>query len=383
MTKLRKVLLNVIPCMVWTMIASIAYGVLAYEINRAVDDSGAYFVERYFVEGMLLAVPLVCFSKIVKVTKNIIQFVLLSVLLVCLSDLLLGSVAFTVAVIILGLFRLVSRLQNEFSVFDSTNEFSLLLYPLYFVVTAFSDNAFMQNVTVYYFLLSSVLIFVYSGLERFDHYIFINQTKAYVPTATILNTGAKIFVIVGMSIIFICMPVIRNNFEYVSLELPQFEKEITLATQDEENVVNAEKTESNNSLEALFSEREENPYFAKIADFMERFMMYLIYPIIATFCLFACYKIVKNFNNVVYTKDDVIESTFAQKDAVVSELKAKFKDENIFNFSKEMKIRRKYKKEFKKFKPENWQTPTEIEIMSNKNISTLHDLYEDARYNKH
>lgn len=376
---IRNSLLKWIPHIVWALVISLGYALFAVKVNTQILNETMVSVERYYLKGLCILIPLAIFGESVKQSIRFWQFLMIGIGVIVVTFFLSNCIFFTGITAFLWVVRLTSRVEKEDTCFDGVNYFLFPILLIYFLITGFYEEPFLQKMTVYHLLYTLLLVFLYEGLLRFGEYVDLRKDKANMPSKRILDAGTKIFGMVAILVMLCVVPIIKYQYDYIPMSFPEIE-----STYEEEIVEEKAQEEKSEQMgmQDMFPEQESNPIAELIWEVLERVAFILVYTGIAYHLIKGIYKMIKNFNQIEIEKNDVIESTFLQKDDTVKKLKPKNKFSEWFDFSREMKIRRKYKKMLKKYEPKDWQTPTEMETMAELEIPELHNLYEEVRYGK-
>lgn len=376
---IRNSLLKWIPHIVWALVISLGYALFAVKVNTQILNETMVSVERYYLKGLCILIPLAIFGESVKQSIRFWQFLMIGVGVIVATFFLSNCIFFTGITAFLWVLRLTTRVEKEDTCFDGVNYFLFPILLIYFLITGFYEEPFLQKMTVYHLLYTLLLVFLYEGLLRFGEYVDLRKDKANMPSKRILDAGTKIFGMVAILVMLCVVPIIKYQYDYIPMSFPEIE-----STYEEEIVEEKAQEEKSEQMgmQDMFPEQESNPIAELIWEVLERVAFILVYTGIAYHLIKGIYKMIKNFNQIEIEKNDVIESTFLQKDDTVKKLKPKNKFSEWFDFSREMKIRRKYKKMLKKYEPKDWQTPTEMETMAELEIPELHNLYEEVRYGK-
>lgn len=382
MNFLRKNVITFAPHIVWTLNFSIIYTFFAELFNIYVLTDVANTTQFYYTKGLFLFFPLVFLSLSLKKSNIFWKFAIKGAICVIVCAILSRCIVFTVMVLVFFCLRFLNNANNEKSSFDTVNHINLFFLVGYFIFTAFFTQIFLQTIVVYHFLFSTLLIFSYHGLLRFESFVSLRQDKSNLPDQRILEQSTKIFAVFSLIIILFLAPLIRYNYNFISfvIDLPSETGYEYEATEEE----TSEEPSSENSFSVTDLQSD-----SALGDFLAPFWKateYLLY--IGAFVVFIQIMLagIRAFIAILkkpqFVRNDVIETTFKP---INEQSKSTVKSKRIsefFDFSPKMKIRRKYKKTLNKFKPQNFQTPTEMEQMANLDIPQLHSDYIDARYNK-
>lgn len=384
MHHLRKSILKFAPHVVWTLALSIGYSFFAYAIYFYVTPDNLYSSEVYYLKGMFFCIPLVILSFAIKKTKHIWQYLLTCIILIISLYFITKCFVFTFVVLILCGVRFLNRINGEKSEFESVSFLILLVYIVFFLLTGFNDFPFLQEATLYHFMFSALLIFSYQGFNRFESFVEIRKNRSNLPSKRILDTGTKIFLVFSIIVILFFMPIMRYQYDFVHFELPEFqstasESEYVIETEEEEE---EEEEAQEMSYAELFPETPLSNFLKQIWNFFDKIVLVVMYVTLLYLLIKGIIFLIINFNKPQIEKNDLIESTFNHDEDTVTSTVSKARFDGIFDFSKEMMIRRRFKKEFKRYNPKQWQTPDEIQKMSNHFVPDLHELYEKVRYGK-
>ncbi|MFI3236899.1 MAG: hypothetical protein R3Y47_02580 [Lachnospiraceae bacterium] len=380
MRQIRKTLLVAAPTVAWTLLFMIIYTLFMSKVQDykefVISDQQLYY------RSITLAIPLAVLTITIKKTKYLWQYLLVAILLIAAMYFSTGDWFLVLITAGLCFIRLISRLSNEPNVLDSINGFMIAALVIVFVMMGFSGEEYLQKMTLYHIIYLTLLAFTYWGLQRFEEYIMIRESRANVPAVKILDTGTKIFVVSVLLCLIVLLPLMEYKYELVSFSLPQVEQSDEV-WEEEINIEEREESNEGGSMIDMLPESEPNKYLVMFWQFLSNLMVIAVYVGFVYAAIRGIRAMIRNYKAPQIEKYDVIESTFVQVDAEANTIKVRAKLGELFGFSKEMTIRRKYKKALNKYHPKAWQSPDEMEKMAELDIPELHELYEEARYAKH
>ncbi len=235
--------------------------------------------------------------------------------------------------------------------------------------------------TLYHFIIAGLLIFVEHGMKRFESYVEIRKERTNMPITRILNTGTRNLVVFAGIVLVILASVVKYQYTFVPVTFSL--KPISYSdTREMEEETKKEESGDQMNLDELYGEENQNQWLSYIWIFLEKVLFIVLYAVTFYGVIRGIYLLITNFNKTQIDKNDVIESSVTKEDMIEKRAKQKQKIEELFDFSADMKIRRKYKKELKKYNPQSWQTPTEMEEMAQLDMEELHIQHEQVRYGK-
>ncbi|MFI3212452.1 MAG: hypothetical protein R3Y24_03840 [Eubacteriales bacterium] len=363
-----------IPHIVWTLLISLGYAFLETKVDELLAMGNG--VELYYIQGLFFIFPLIIFKIGMKKLKNIGQFIFLGLFVSVAFYIITGSILFVVITVFLWVIRFSNRLQGMEGSLDDTHFTLLLAIVAYILLCGVTEDIFLQKMAIYHLIIGSLLSFSFHGLCRFEEYIRIRHEKANMPRNRILDTGIKIFFIVSILMLLWMIPVIQYQYEFFAITMPEFEAVML----EEEVYEQEEQQQGGMDLSELVGGEQEDSKLKVLWEILEKIMIVVFYGALIYIIVRAVYKIIVTFNQVQFEKNDTIESSVDVNDEILKREIRKKKWYEFFDFSEDMKIRRRYKKELKKHGPKHWQTPAEMEEMANLEIEELHDLYEKVRY---
>lgn len=358
---------------VWTLVLSLGYAFLSDFVYSVPKYD--FFMEIYYFKGLFLSIPLSFYYILIKKSKYMWQYFVFGTMFLCLCFIGSKCIIFNIFSSILLISRFFSQNEEENNIFDGVNFYILIFYVIFFMTFALSNNDFLQKTTLYHALISSLLIFYHNGFERLEYFIMVRKNKSNLPEKQLINQIYKIFSSFSLIILVFVAPIIKKYYNFVSFE---YEKEENYAQNEIVQEIVAQ--ENQNPYEHL----QNTPYilsenFSKIFDFLEPFLQVLSYFLFFYVILKAFLVFLKSLKNSVVYNDDVIENLLFENNDVENIKKIVLEK---FDFSYNMKIRRKYKKTLQKYNPKPWQSTNEMEKMAKISIEKLHDEYEKVRYGK-
>lgn len=376
MKNVRKGLIEWSPHIMWTLSISLGYTLIMNQfttIDAGIQDE---MIMNYFLKGLWLIIPLVLLKYIVTKVKYRWQLFIVSILITGLMLYISGEVLLGVLTAILCMMRLYNCVLEEKSCLEQMELLLLALFPFYFIVSGLGEIPMLQKLSVYSFVLCGGLTFIVSGLLRIEKYIELRKNRANLPQAKLLNGGTKIFVSFTVIIMCVVLFVLHYEYEYVSYSWETSEYEYTEEVVEEEG-----ETEEDINLFELYEVGETNQYLEALFSVLEKIFVFIFYLLM----VFALYKAIRSFiiaRNVNSGTKIIIEETFTDVEEDVAANVKGFHIREFFDFSPEMKVRRRYKKTLKSYHPKNWQSPSEMEEMAQIEIEELHYEYEAVRYGK-
>lgn len=378
MEKTRNVFMKCAPIVAWTLTIAIIYGLVTYTIAVQSIDGTNQSEMKFYLEGLKIAIPLIILSISVNKIKYIWQFIFFTILLVAATYAVTSDFGLTMITVGLCFSRFLQKVNNVKSVLEHVYVVLVVAPITCFIVTGFTGFVFYQKVAIYTFFVIGFLSFAYNGIRRFDNYVYLRKDKANIPINRLLNNGTQVFLIVGILLLVYIVPVMELAYEYVPLKIElegEFEQEFSENEYDLEFDMNM-----SSSGIVGYPLDNVNPNLEK----MWNVILVILSIGTSALILFLTYRLIRNliynFHHVEVDKNDIIESTFLDKDLKESTVKKSNKWQERLDFSYEMKVRRRYKKELKKHKPQPWQTPSEMEGMAQVHIPELHEEYEKVRY---
>lgn len=386
MRTIRKRLLQISPHLLFTLAFSLCYAMLAYSFMA---EGESLSMLAHYLRGLALMIPFAVFACLVKKSAKIWQFALGGIVIIAGLHLAFGDGLFTTIAIIIYLLRGGNRVRQQLQILEEElPEESLLDHPsmfllcfpvLCFLVAGNQYLPFFQELALYHFIAMCLLFFVRGGLLRFEQYVKLSELSANVPSARILETGTRIFVVAALVCTLVLVPILRSSYQFTPIVF-----DLSAATEWEEE---AEETtdEGTDYVAEIYASIEESEPAIDLSwlwAIIDKLLLAAFCAVMAWFIYHCLRVLIVNFNKTQVEKNDVIESTFLDSEAQLAFARSKARFSALFDFSEAMKIRRRYKKEFKKHAPKPWQTPTELEAMANKDLPELHAAYEAARYGK-
>ncbi|MFI3226944.1 MAG: hypothetical protein R3Y09_05955 [Clostridia bacterium] len=383
MNFLRKNLIIYAPHIVWMLVLSIVYALFAELFNIYIFDNTLNSTDFYYIKGLFLVFPLAFFSISLKKSNVLWKFVLKGFICLIICGILSKCVVFTAMVAALFGLRFINNVNSDKSSFDEISHINLMFLAGFFVLTAFYDLVFLQKMIVYHVFFATLLIFAQKGLKRFEFFIDLRKDKSNLPEQRILDQAMKIFAVCTLLVILLVMPIMGNYYNFISFSFELSDETGYVYEEVESEDLGDEPVEGEDgySLEEL----QDNSRMSQVLGMFWQFIEPLIYVMNFVILGWILYKgilaFLENLKKPLVVRDDVIETTFKKINEEKKSTIDISKISELLDFSPEKQIRRRYKKTLKKYNPENWQTPSEMEEMAKLEIPKLHNDYLNARYN--
>ncbi len=378
MERTRNIFMKCAPIVVWTLMLANIYAIITYTIATQSVGGTTNTELMYYLDGLFLVVPLIILSWSVYKIKYIWQYLIFVAVLALGMYVLTFNFAIVFITLALCFARFLQRLRRDKSALDTINVVYIVVPIFCFVATSYNELVIIQKISLYTFVIMGFFTFAYTGIKRFINYVDLRKDKANIPINRLLNTGTQVFVILGMVLVLYIVPTIEMSYEFVTFSLNlNGETEYEYDTDDV-------YTYSDYSMDDDYSYLEEIGEASYNLDMLWNIVLFIIAAGTILLIGFIAFNMIRNliynFHNIEVDKQDVIESTFLDNDTKESTKKSSKKWQERLDFSYEMKVRRRYKKELKKYRPQEWQTPSEIEAMAQVDMPELHAEYERVRY---
>ncbi len=310
--KIRRIFTTWAPTIIWLIMLINLYAILTYVIEVHFMVNLGASAEQIYMRGFTLLIPLILLVWGVKTIKQLWQFLFFGIILVIGMYLLTSCYIIGFFTFVLWFFRTNQRLQQGTSAFDEIYGLYVLLPIICFVISGINGYEFYQKLSLYNIIIVFYIAFAYFGIKRFEQYIELRKEKANIPIDRILNMGTKLFLLVGMVLMIILVPVIENYYDFMpfswELETYEYEEEYV-----EEEVIEQEMTQESGLLD--FTEAgEPNLLLQYLWALIERITAITVCILVVYFIYVAIRKMVVDFRKVEVEHNDVIESTFLDVD---------------------------------------------------------------------
>lgn len=386
MNLIRKNIINITPHIAWTLVLGVFYAYIAGEFNKWFLEDVSKSVETLYLKGLLLFIPIFALGYFYTKLNTFGKFLLAGIIIILCSLVISQCIIFTIIVILPYYRRICNHLYGETGDFDRITTSAIISMGIFYIYSAFTEQVFLQEIIIQNTLIVMILMFVRNGLIKSEEYVMLRQEKSNMPSQLILDKSTKIFIITGLLVILIISPIINSQYQFLSFAFDPFDfeaEEVPLYEAEEEVLEeNFEKGPSYEELDEM-GRASYTEYLYKLYDFIEPIIYIATLIFLINVFVKGILAFIEILHNPIVVKNDIIESTLNtdEKDVKTS-LGNSFNLGEIFNFSSEMTVRRKYKRTLKKHSPKNWQTPTEMETMAKIDIPKLHNEYLEARYGK-
>lgn len=359
---------------------SVTYVMIFIQYENMMEIDQITSISVYYWQGMCLVVPY-CFTYVLTYKwKQILPYLMGSIIF--LGVMYYGSPnrLFYIITILLWTIRLMNRISGKNGMLQEVSYPMIGILVVYYIISLFYNREGLQQVILFHIFLVGILIHTYEAILRLERYIEIRRNRAYMPIDRIVHTGIG-YILIFLGMVFLVMtPIIVT--QYKSVQLTPLEIESTEEVLDFLGEQEQSPDATGSGMGELYQETEQNPILHAIWEITGRIAMYSTYVALLYWICKGMYRIVLRFQTLQIEENDVIESIYQQEDTVIPIEKAKNTWKELFSRSEEMRIRRQYKKQLKKYTPKSWQTPEEMEKMANLEIEELHNLYEKVRYGK-
>lgn len=369
---------KLITCVIWALVVSLCYVVVWVQIMGILEPEYSVFSNTYYLEGICLIIPYMITKELALKSKNIIQYLCGSIVLIGGCLLLSLDYVFLVITIYLSITRLCGRVNGKEGELYELHYFVLLIFAMIYVYTTYQGDEFLQKATIYHGVIAGVLIHTHNSVIRLERYIEIRKSRAYMPVNRIVHTGIIYILVLLFTCMVVILPIMGSQYEYTQWKPWEFEPIKVAGEEVEES--NKKPVEEDGGMNFNVDESEINPVLYAIWDITGKIAMYGTYIAILYWMLKGIYFVIIRFQGSKVEENDIIESLYTPEDQVLAIERVKRNLSEIFYVSEEMRIRKQYKKKLKKYNPKVWQTPTEMEEMANLEIKELHNRYEKARY---
>lgn len=376
MHRTRKFLVWSIPYIIWGLFFYMGYIILSNIIGIGIAQESVYTMESCYSNGLLMVLPLIIYRETEKKIKHLWTFLVVGIVVPLAILTISNNYILVVFSAFIWIVYLRKRVNKEESFLAEVQPTLLLVYFVYLILTATQGYEEIQKAVLCALFVSAILTFVWHGIDRFQQYIILRKDKANMPVDKIRYTGTRIYVILILVLVVVFAPIIAYQYEFWGISFEEYYSEYEAY---EMEVETSEQTEASYDFSDLVEVKEPNYLLVMLWNMLEIIMGIAVVLLIIVVSVKMIIKLLHNFQKVEFDKDDVIVSTIII-DKEEWNKKRKIKLEEIFDFSYEMRIRRKYKRELNKYKPKKWQTPSEMEEMASLEIPELHQQYEEVRY---
>lgn len=383
----RGLVLHMIPWLHITMILAPLYAAFANMIYHRAELGTAY----YFYRALAFLLPVAILSIAAERCRHFWLYLLIAAACAGGTLFLSGCWVATALVLVIAAVRYCARVRGEESFLDAPHVPVAAVFILPFVIGGYSMDPFLQEISVILAAVYVVMSLLYHGLNRLEKYISINRNMNNFPEQRISLSGGTIFGVTAVVVLLIAIPVIVMNYSFIPIR-PDADRNSAPP-----QIEQPSQTHSMYGLQALLGKDYEVKTPPVVLVILEKILMVVIPVGLAAFLLFvlirAIWHMSRNFlatakgrNGIPLLRgeeDDEIESTLhlEEENAFgISEKKLRF-----FDFSPDGMIRKKYVKTIRaasKERPQEWQSPAEIEDGAGVKNPLLHQLYEKARYSR-
>lgn len=385
MDKIRKNIINISPYIAWTLLFSVFYAYCASIFNDFILKQNVLSIQTLYLKGLTLFVPLYLLGYFYTNLKKFGKYISYGIIVIIVSLILSQCIIYTLVVSLPFIRRICNYLYGEKGIFDDITISAPIVMAFFYIYSTLHEQVFLQEIIIYNAFFILILMFMRNGLLKTEEYVVRRQDKSNMPAKLILDKSTKIFIITSLIASVAIIPIIDNQYKYVNVEFEILDNEVNEPFLNEEELPLEENLNENNRVSYEELDKIGKKSYTEFLFNLYAFFEPIIYFTTLIFLIIVLIKGIKAFveilNSPLILKNDIIESTFNtdEKDIKTS-LNNEFNLGEIFNFSEQMTIRRKYKRILKKHSPKQWQTPTEMEEMANLDIPKLHNDYLKVRY---
>lgn len=366
----RRLLLTVLPWLHTVLIIAPIYSYAAHYI-RQTDVLAAWLM------GFSLIIPTAVSRLLILRLRSFFVYMPISLLLSALwflFDPILG-----VVVLFICLLRLAGRLRTgNRTVFDTPHYAAVAAFLLPYVFSAADDIPALQLISLLSALVYGALTLIWRSLSRLDDYITMNRDMADFPMKRVSSTTMKTVLTVTVTLFSLCILILLLNFSHVTIpELMNPGAEI------KEDLIVAEDGESAKELHEIDIPHFESKPLNINWDVLGRVFLSFAAVVIVTTAVVVISHVARGFSEsaVLREEKDTIEDLRDEEEKL--QPKAKLRD-LVPELSVNAYVRRKYRRAVHSAgaDPKPWQSPREIEEGAGIRNTTLHELYEKARYSE-
>lgn len=378
----RTLILRTLAWLHCGLLAGILFAV-AFEALGLVGFSN-YGDGRAFFRGLLFAIPAALCYHAVKRLPSLWQFLLASLLLCGLAWLLTGHAGGAVLTALMCIFRLRARLAEEEdgprrSYFDCPTYFTLLAFLAAFLFSGVVGLPGLQKISLLGAVLYFLVCLAFHGVERLDHYLFINKDMRGLPARRIQRVaGFAVIAAVLVSAIFL-LPLVLANEGNLRIHLPDSTQGRGQALIQTET---PEETKAEEPMEMDLSGLVDGPTW-HIPEFVTYIVLGFAGVGLLAGTLAVLRKIFKDFRRSYTDSRDYAQYLTKEEREEVEAAPTALRRPAIWDRSPNAAVRRKYRRAILKAAkepPQAWMSPGEAEAHAGVDAPVLHALYEKARY---
>lgn len=340
--------------------------------------------EEAFFRGALLAVPTGLCWLAIKQLRALWQFFLAALGLCALAWLLTGHLGGALAMVLMCIIRVRSRLAEEEdgpvkSLFDYPSYFGLCLFAVAFLISAGVENGLprLQWLSILGAVLYLLVCLGHDGLDRLDSYLLLNKDMYGLPARRIQHIAGSALLVSVLLVAIILLPMAINNRGFVELKMPELSAGGT-AEPDIDVTESDSAGPATMDLSGLIDE--ENQW--QIPPIVGQIFLGLIGAGVLVGMVLAVIQLFKDFRRSYTDSRDVVQYIGLDELERAEETLETLRKPRIWDRSVNATIRRKYRRALLKAgdPPEHWMTPAEAESAAGMNAPALHRVYEKARY---
>lgn len=378
----RQLLLRLLARLHCGLVAAILFATV-YAMLPVATISVHTSPEEAFLRGMLFAIPTALCYYAIKELKALWKFLLAAVLLCAFSWLLVGHWGGAALMVVMCLFRVRIRMQEEedgpiTSLFDRPTYLVLGVFLLAFLVSAVAGLDVLQKLSLVGAVLYLLVCLSFHGLSRVDDYLTLNRDMNGLPDKRIQRIAGAALAAVVLTGAVLLLPAAFTWEGGVRIHLPQHTLGSELNKQEyEEHTISPIKMIPEDLEEELIGSSWSIPPIVS-----NIFLGIVGVGVVALLC-YGVVRFFQNFERSYSDSQDLIQRlTKADQDPndTLRELK---KRPPIWDRSPNATVRRRYRRAVLKAgkeEPRNSLTPAELEDWAGLREQRLHELYEKARY---
>jgi len=339
------------------------------------------------LRGLLIIVPVIISWFARRYIKNILLYLLTSIVAVLLTVWLFGHPVMAAPAVLICFLRFYNRvIEDENSLLDAP------VYPAMVVILIPGLSAFFiermdsvyETLSLLYIAIYFLMCFAHHGIQRIDRYVEVNRNMSNMPARRIVRISSALLAGIFVLLAAVMLPMLLTNemdYRYTPPEMQTPSMDFA-GTESTEGAPQGEQVD----LLAPFEHIEPHP----IVKFLVKLMEYLLGIgcgiALVVGLVYGAIRLSRMFSTSFQDRGDFVENLQDDELEVIREAKKKTDKVGFFDRSPNAVVRRRYRKTIlraSKTRPDRWMSPAEAEANANLTGSTidrLHVLYEKARY---
>lgn len=357
----------------------------------------------YFLRACILLFPLIATAIAVNYCSSLFTYlgigIICGAILFFFANNLAEQIYLIIFTVLIILFRIPARLDRKRDFLQTP----YYMYPFFFlfiyIISSFVHLEHLKPFMYYFTFTYMIMIILYTNLKHLDYYLKEKKEVSNFPGYQIIHTNRiMVSIFIGItSLCFLLLPFtglerLLSQIGKQFLALLRWIIRLLLPNDTPEEEIIEETEAATEAQQPLFPSEEQAPeWLTQLLELL--FHIILVFAVLALIAgiIYLIYQLFQRFYQPPQENNDQQEFIKEESNFITRIHSKKTESSLRFSFHPNAYIRKKYKKTIQKGFQSNSDiptsyTPTELEDYANldetNETTTLHNLYEKARYSK-